>query len=210
MGRTLSASRLLEKQYKTYELNEEWRNAIGNPETNFRQLIWGASGSGKTTFALKLCKYLSTFGKCYYNSIEQGEGKSLQDVARHVNLAECKPGSFMIGDRDTFEEMVDKLKKNRAKFCVIDSSQYMNLTTAQYKMLIKLFKTKSFIIISWEGAGEQPKGEHAKAIRYMVDIKTYVKNGVARSASRFGATTPYKIFDHKAEKQQLQLSIFQN
>lgn len=109
-------------------------------------------------------------------------------------MEDCAPGSFVIGNRDTYDEMVAKLKKNRAMFVVIDSAQYINLTTEQYKHLIKTFPKKAFIIISWEQVGGAPKGEHAKAIRYMVDVKTYVKNGIAKSDSRFGPTQPYQIF----------------
>lgn len=194
MGKTISVKTLLEKKYPSYEFNDEWRDALGNVETNFKMLIWGASGSGKTTFTTKLCKYLSQFGKVYYNSIEQGEGKSFQDLAVQLNLHECEAGSFMIGDRDNYEDMYEKLKRNRAKFVVIDSAQYLNLTVAQYKLLIKSFPKKAFIIISWEGTAQEPKGEPAKAIKYMVDIKCYVQKGVANCQSRFGATKPYQIF----------------
>lgn len=194
MGRTIGVSGLLSKKYKAYDLSEEWRNVIGNPEHNFKMIVWGPSGHGKTTFALKLCKELSRFGKVYYNSIEQGEGKSLQDVAKHCNLEECK-GRMTFGDRDTFDEMVDKLKRNRARFCVIDSVQYLSLTVGQYKQLIEMFPRKAFVFISWEGAAGLPKGEHAKAIRYMVCIKVHVRNAIANANSRFGATKPYRIFE---------------
>lgn len=207
MGRTLSVHTLLEKEYPTYFFSEEWKQTLGNPEKNFKMLIWGASGSGKTSFSIKLCKYLAmNFGKVYYNSKEQGEGKSLQDVGKFYDLQDCPAGSFMIGDRDTFPEMVEKLKKNRAKFVVIDSAQYINLTTEQYKLLIAKFPAKAFIIISWEGAGGAPKGEHVKAIRYMVDIKIYVSNGVAKADSRFGPTQPHTIFKKQStQPTQLQL-----
>lgn len=195
MGKTISVKTLLEKKYPSYEFNDEWKAVTGNPEINFKMLIWGASGSGKTTFTAKFCKYLTQFGKVYYNSIEQGEGKSLQDLALQLNLDECTPGTFMIGDRDSYDDMFEKLKRNRAKFVIIDSAQYLNLTVIQYKLLIKTFPKKSFIIISWEGAGQHPKGEHAKAIRYMVDIKAYVSKGVVKCDSRFGQTTPFKIFN---------------
>lgn len=195
MGRTIGVSTLLKKEYKTYPLSQEWVAAIGPVEQCFKMLIWGPAGGGKTTFAMQLCKELARHGKVYYNSVEQGEGKSLQDVAMHVKMDECRPGRFMIGDRDTFDEMMDKLQRNRARFVVIDSAQYINLTTERYKRMIDKYPRKAFIIISWAGVGEQPKGEYAKAIRYMADIKTCVRNGVARSDSRFGQTKPHNIFD---------------
>jgi molybdopterin-guanine dinucleotide biosynthesis protein len=209
MGKSIGVASLLKKNYPAYELAPEWSAAIGNPEKNFKAIIWGPSGSGKTTFTLRLCKELSRFGRVYYNSAEQGEGKSLQDVVRLVNLADCEAGSIVFGDKDTFEDMMIKLKKNRAKFVVIDSLQYTNLTTKDYKRMIETFKKKAFIIISWEGNGSEPKGEYAKAIRYMVDIKMRVYKGTMNADSRFGETKPFKIFEQKAEpaaQQQLELA----
>lgn len=197
MGKNISVSKLLKKQYKTFELSPEWLEAIGPVEQNFKMIVWGPSGSGKTTYVIKLVKELSKFGKVYYNSTEQGEGKSLQDVVNQCRLDECKPGTIIFGSKDTFDEMRKKLKRNRARFVVIDSLQYMNLTKEQYKQLEKEFPRKSFIIISWEGSGSDPKGEHGKSIRYMACVKVYVKNGKADASSRFGLTKPYKIFDKK-------------
>jgi thymidine kinase len=199
MGRTISAKEMLSKTYEVYEIAPEWQAVLGLPERNFRMLIWGPSGSGKTTFAMLLAKELSKLGKVYYNSIEQGEDKTLQDCLKLTQMQEVPASVFSIGDRDTYEEMMLKLKTNKARFVVIDSCQYLNLTTEQYKRMIKTYPKKAFIIVSWEQNGN-PKGEYAKAIRYMVDIKCHVLNGLARCQSRFGATVPYRIFGADAEQ----------
>ncbi len=198
MGRTISVKELLSKTYEVYDFNELWTKALGTPEKNFRMLVWGDPGQGKTTFCIQLAKYLTSFGKVYYNSIEQGEGKSLADVMRLCGADEITHGKLMIGDRDTFTEMMAKLKRrNSPKFVFIDSLQYLYLTQDQYKKLVKEFPRKAFIIISWSGAGGNPKGEHAKAIRYMVDIKVTVHDGKATAQSRFGPTEPYIVFEKK-------------
>ncbi len=193
MGNTISVHTLLGKKYPVYGFDSDLIEMIGEAEIGFKMLIWGASGQGKSTFAALLLKSLSKYGKVYYNSIEQGEGKSIQDLATHTGLGECDKGKFMFGDRDDFEQMMRKLKTNNSKFVVIDSLQYINLTVVQYKRMITAFPKKAFIIISWEGAGGNPKGEYAKSIRYMVDIKSYVKAGEVFTNSRFAATQPWKI-----------------
>lgn len=201
MGKTFSAHTLLKKEYVTIPISEEWEKAIGEPEVGFTAIIYGDSGSGKTTFCIKLAKELSNHGKVYYNSCEQGESRSLQKVCQLCNVEEVKQSQIMFGDRDTFEEMMEKLKRNRAKFVFIDSLQYANLTTEKYKKLIEKYPKKSFIIISWSKGGK-PKGEYGKAIEYMVDIKIVVHRGIAKAASRFGHTEPYKIFDAPQKVQQ--------
>ncbi len=51
-------SELLATRYDTYKLSDEWKAAFGEPERNGVWFVWGRSGSGKTSFVLKLCKEL--------------------------------------------------------------------------------------------------------------------------------------------------------
>lgn len=55
-------SELLAMKKQTYKLSDEWREAFGEPERNGVWFVWGRSGSGKTSFVLKLCKELCRFG----------------------------------------------------------------------------------------------------------------------------------------------------
>lgn len=191
---SIDISTLLSMEFHTYGLSQPWVDAIGEVEKSFRMIIYGLSGSGKTTFAMYLCKELANHGKVYYNSIEQGKAKSLQSVANHCQMNEVPSGRMVIGDRDNYVQMLEKLKNNGSRFVVIDSLDYINLTTEKYKELVKLFPRKSFIIVAW-ASGDSPKSQYAKAIEYMADIKTLVIKGVAHSRSRFGHTKPYYIFD---------------
>ncbi|MDJ0363597.1 hypothetical protein QMK33_00415 [Hymenobacter sp. H14-R3] len=201
MGKLISAHTVHDNIYRTLPIDERWEEIIGLPESNFRMIIYGESGGGKTTFAMELAVMLTTLGKVYYNSSEQGEGKSIQDAFKRAGVKEkCAKGSFMLADRHTFAEMVEYLEKKRsAPFVIIDSLNYMKLTEAQYKVLIEAFPKKVFIIISWSD-GKSPKGDHAKAIEYMVDIKVRVNDGEVIALSRFGATEPYRLFPSKKVK----------
>src|SRR5690606_29561073 len=105
MGKTISIDALTNRKYPTYDLSREWVSVIGLPEKNFKILLFGHSGSGKTTFALQLCKELSHHGKVYYNSIEQGEGKSLQDAVKLVDFSDANKNNIKFGDKDSFIEM---------------------------------------------------------------------------------------------------------
>ncbi|MBN2263044.1 MAG: ATP-binding protein [Prolixibacteraceae bacterium] len=197
MGATYGLNTIQKKEFTTYDYSDVWLRTIGAAERNFRMIIWGPSGSGKTTFAFQLCKELARHGKVYYNSVEQGVSKSLQDTIERCDLSSVGNGRVMIGDRDTFDEMFEKIKKLRAQFVFIDSAQYIELTTTRYKRLVRQYPRKSFIIISWEADNKEPKGEYAKAIRYMVDIKCRVHDGLAVADSRFGETAPYRVFPAK-------------
>jgi Ni2+-binding GTPase involved in maturation of urease and hydrogenase len=208
------------------KMSPEWVEAIGIPSIGFDMMVWGMSGNGKTTFVMKLCKELNRFGQVYYNSAEQGHSLSLQQVLKQCQMEECEHHPFMIGDMDSFEEMVEKLGKARQKtrFCVIDSVQHMGLTYEQYKWLKDKFKHIAFILISHATGGNEPQGAQAPKIRYKAEIKTNVRKGVAFSDSRFAATKPYRVMPWvgkevdddepkpkrgkaKADAQQLELEV---
>lgn len=204
MGKSINVKEMVGRKYKTLhdlqgahgrKLSLEWLESIGLPSIGFSMLVWGPSGNGKTTFVMKLCKELNKFGQVYYNSVEQGEGVSLQQVLNQCEMHECEHHPFMIGDRDNFEEMVEKLsnKRQKTRFAVIDSLQYIGLTVERFKLLQEKLPHISFIIISHATADNQPAGSHARTIRFMAEIKTKVLKGVAVSDSRFGATIPYRV-----------------
>lgn len=197
MGRSYGVQQILSKKYKYITLSEEWQNAVG-PRLGkpFTILIFGKPKNGKTTFVMKFCKELAMLGKVYYNSAEEGDSSTIQDAFKLCNMQEVPRGNFQLGDRDTFDEMVEKLKKNRALFVVIDSIDYMYLTKEQYQFLIETFPNKSFIIISWERAGD-PKSQAAKDIRHMVGAVIHVKNYTAYCMGRYGPTEPYVIWHKK-------------
>lgn len=218
MGRTISAQSVLNNEYHLVGVDEETTRLIGDVEVGFTMLIWGASGSGKTTFAIRnLATYLATnHGKVYFNSIEQGEGAGIQKVLQRCDLSAVPKGQFMFGDRDTFPEMVNKIKRINPRFIFIDSADYLNLTSTQYKQLRDVChkgrknSRKSLIIISWEN-NEQPKSQYMKDVRYMVDIKVYVRKGIVKADSRFGATDSFDVFRQafvQSDARHQQQSIF--
>ncbi len=203
-GKSFSIKTLLQKEFRQVPISEEWRGIIGAVERNFTMIIYGRSGSGKTTFTLRMCKELTKHGKVYFNSAEQGFIKSLQDNVKSSGIMDGLSEEeqdqverkFIFADNDSYEDMVQRLTTNDARFIVIDSIQYMNLTKTQYKKLKELFPKKAIIMVS-HAAGDKPKGEHAKGIEYDVGVKCYVSDGWAYVNSRYGETKPYQIFPSK-------------
>ncbi len=200
MRKEFSFSELAKQEFHRYALSTGWVEVLGKVEHGFHCLIWGGSGSGKTTFALRMAGELTQFGRVYYNALEQGYSGSLQDNLKAAQLT-AQQHSRIKGVTHTFEEMMADLQKNRARFIFIDSVQYMGnlgMTYGQYKTLKEFCKKgkKSIIMIS-HALQEQPKGNHAKSIRYDVDIKIKASAGVAVAESRYGATKPYTIYVKK-------------
>lgn len=204
-NKTFSINSLLQSEFKTYELSEKWLKSLGKPARNFKMIIWGQSGSGKTTFSIQLARELQQYGKVYYNSVEQGKAESLKKACVENGLH--KDMNIRFGNRQSWEEMLNTIDRTYPKFVFIDSMQYvykmndgelignLGLTTKMYTELKNRYKKRdlAFIFVSHQ-EGKDPKGKYAKAIRYDVDIKCHVENGVAKADSRFGITEPYYIF----------------
>lgn len=189
-----------ERKFKVFD--GRWRNSFAYPEKNFKAIIYGQSGNGKTEFSVQLTKYMARFTKVYYNSFEQGISKSLQDAIIRNKMMDVN-GRVLFGDKETLEEMIARLSKPRsAGLVIIDSRDYMNLTSMQFKDLVDKFPRKSFIVVCWEQS-DKPKGQYAKAIEYMADIKIQVKNFKAYPRCRYGGNVPFVIWDRKKGQGQL-------
>jgi hypothetical protein len=207
MSRAIGINDFLAKRFDTLAFEEQWLASFGTPERNFKALIYGLPGNGKTDFAIKLAKMLALLGlKVHYNSFEEGISCTLQEAVRRNNLQEVS-GKIMFGHKETLEELMARLKKrNSAQVVIIDSRDYMNLTTEQFKTLKDAFPRKCMILICWE-AGGKPKGEYAKAIEFMCDIKIRVWNYKAYPRSRFGGNENFVIWDRKPANGE-QLPVF--
>ncbi len=194
--RAIGITEFLGKTFEAYEFKNQWLESFGMPEKNFDMSITGESGGGKTEFSVQFTKMMAEFTKVDYFSFEQGISKSLQDAIKRNDMASLK-GKVMFIGQVTFEDLILRLKrKGSAKIVIIDSQDYSDLTTAQYKILKKTFPKKSFVIISWS-KGDKPKNQAAKDIEYMSCIKVLVKNFKAFPRSRFGGNKPFIIWDKK-------------
>ncbi len=210
MGRAIGISQFMDKNFITYPFDGKWLESFGEPEKNFKMIVYGHSGNGKTEFCIQLAKYMASFTKVYYNSFEQGISKSLQDALHRNNMREVT-GKVMFGDKESVQEMDARLSnRNAPQVCFIDSRDYINLTTQQFKWLIERHKRKCFIIICWEKSG-LPKGEYAKDIEFMCDIKVRVSQFKAYIRGRFGGNKTYTIWNRNAKAgDQLELKIAGN
>ena len=194
--KTISLKALNKRKYKTFDFKGAWRDSLGCPEVGARCIIYGHSGAGKTDFAVQLTKYMSSFGRVLYFSKEQADKNSISLCFQRHELMDNKKVSLAIDG--SFDDLIAKLsKKNHYKTIVVDSIDYLQMTTEQYKQLDKI-KNKFIIFISWQ-EGRKPKSSAGKAIEYMVDIKIQVDSYVAFVRSRYEGNAPFIIWEKGAK-----------
>lgn len=199
MSRALTVNNILTKKRNLMQFDNEWLNAFGKPELTGVWLIWGGSGSGKTTFTMLLCKYLTKFGRVAYDSMEEGDSESIKLVLVRVNMASVAH-NFILLVNEPIEELKVRLRKRKApKIVVIDSLQYSELTYKAYKELREEFHQTLFIIIS-HAEGREPEGKIGKKVRYDAFVKIRVDGYRAFVKSRYGGGEPIDIWPEEAEK----------
>lgn len=187
MSRAISNANVLAAQFETAEFEGPFLASFGKPELRGAWIIWGGSGSGKTTFTLQLCKYLTNFKRVAYDSLEQGLSLSLQKAWERVDMAEAGSNIILLNKED-LPELCERLRKRKSPgIIVIDSVQYLTkFYMEQFKKLKSEFPDKLFIFISQaDKSGKAPDGHIAKKIRYDADVKIKVEGFKAFVTTRY-------------------------
>ena len=203
MARAYSNANVRSKRFKVAAFDGAWRDSIGMPVLSGAWLIYGGSGSGKTSFCLKLAKYLSQFGRVLYNSLEQGLSPTMQAAWIAVGMEEAGRRIKLL-DREGYDELFKRLDKRQSpEIVIIDSINYWKgLRLSEYHRLVNTYGKKLFIIVAHEKGGE-PKGALAQSIRYDADVKIRVEGYRAMVTSRYATGEvggdDYIIWDKGAE-----------
>jgi len=186
------------KNFKTLPFTGDWFGLVGEPELSGSWFVWGNSGNGKTSFAVQLAKYLSSFGRVAYDSIEEGLSESLRRAFQIANISETD--DIILLDKEPIEKLKIRLKKKKSpSFIILDSFQYTGLTAHTYKQLVSEFKNKLFVFIS-HADGRRPAGRSANTVHYDSNVKIWVEGFKAFAKSRYGGGSEYIIWQQKAEE----------
>lgn len=183
--RACSVDNVLNAKFKGIQFDGKWYDAIGHPEYGKNWIIYGHSGSGKTTFLMQLMKYLSQFDKIIYNSLEEWPSKGIQDAYRRVRITSGMP-ILMVGESmDDFRRRMHRKRSPHIMF--IDSVKYTKFNWNTYRDFCEEFPDTLKI---WVGhaMGKEPKGALADDIRYDSTVKIYTEGYRAFITSRYSET----------------------
>lgn len=185
MGRAISNKNVLTAKFEVADFDGEFLASFGRPELRGAWIIYGGSGSGKTTFVMQVCKYLTRFRRVAYNSLEQGLSLSLQKAWERVGMQEVGNKIILLNKEQLKDLRVRLLKKQSPDVIVIDSVHYLRrFNMDQYQNLRDEFPNKLFIFVSHEKGG-MPKGMMAQNKRYDSEIKIRVEGYKAFVTTRY-------------------------
>lgn len=185
MSRAISNKNVLAAQFETANFTGPFLASFGRPELRGAWIVWGGSGSGKTTFTLMLCKYLAGFRRVAYDSLEQGLSLSLQKAWERVAMEEAGSNIILL-NKESLAELRTRLAKRKSpEIIVIDSIQYWHgFKWSDFTKLKDDYPDKLFIFISQEKGGE-PAGNLAQRVRYDSEIKIRVEGFKAFVTTRY-------------------------
>ena len=175
---------VLSMKFDTFPFSGAWYDAFGTPERRGIWIIWGNTGSGKTSFVMQLCKELCKYGRVAYDSLEEGACLTMQNSLKRFNMQEVN-GKFLLLDVEPIDQLCLRMKRQKSPdFVVIDSLQYTKLTYAQFIKIKEAYRNKLIIFIS-HASGTNPDGRVAKKVAFDAALKIYVEGKRAFSKGRF-------------------------
>lgn len=185
MARAISNKNVLNVKFDTVDFEGKWLASLGRPELRGSWLVWGGSGSGKTSFVLELCKYLAGFCRVAYNSLEQGLSLSFQNQWKRADML-AAGNNIVLLNKESIADLKKRLRKRGApQVVVIDSLMCLvGFTRREYISLTEEFSNTLFIFICHE-KNRRPDPAIGETIRRLADIKMHVAGYVAEITTRY-------------------------
>ncbi len=146
ISRAFTIDNIRTKKFTGVKFKNEWADAIGdNIPLRDNWMIFGGSGSGKTTMMLRLVKYLAQFKPILYNSLEEGLSPSIQLAFKKNGLFDLPNNRIHLVSED-IDALTERLAKPRSRsIVVIDSVPYANINWRKYQAFTRQFPNKLFI-----------------------------------------------------------------
>lgn len=190
LRRAYSPSEIEGLKRKKLEFSGEWCRVFGEPEMYGVWFVWGASGNGKTSFVMQLCKELARFGKVVYDSLEEGVSQSMVNTIKRHGMTDVNR-RFTLLDGEKIEDLEKRMSRPRsAQFWVIDSFQYTGFNASQYLDFVERHPKKLIIFVS-QADGNKPKGRTAEGAMYDATQKIHIKGFRAYNNGRSGEVGDY-------------------
>ena len=184
-----SNNNILSTKHKTMPFTGEWFDSFGTPATTGSWIVYGTSGSGKTSFALKLAKYLTNFDRVLYWSLEQGNTSDFQKSWKREKMKDCGTDIMLADEEEDFNSIVKKMNARRGQnILIIDSLTPLkgkSFNIVAYERFRKRMKGKLIIWLSHEKNGI-PDTKVGDYILKLADLKMRVDGFTVMTNSRAG------------------------
>lgn len=200
--RALTVRNMIDMKIKRLPFTGAWFNAFGRPDATGTWFIYGNSSNGKTSFSLRLTKYLAELGlKVVYLSMEEFGADSLREAIIREELPETCEGKILFPPPETFEAFVERVESPKSPdVYIIDTIQRFRkqLDPETYYSFVERNPGKLFIIMS-HVEGKDPDGKLAIEIMRDARLKIFIEGQIAFSKGRsIGPKKAFVIWEETA------------
>ena len=112
--RILNPKKVSEIKNKTFAFDGIWRDVFGTPEVTGTWLIYGKEKNGKTTFSLRLAKYISQFTTVLYVSAEEGFSENINRIiVKEEIYKKCR--NLFLTEYCSFKDLNERINEKRTE-----------------------------------------------------------------------------------------------
>lgn len=179
---SINAKELSRIRFKPLPMVRKAKDIIGFAPDNvqFKVIIAGFPGSGKSTFTIKLMNLLANRNfkyKALFGNFE--ENTELGTITNKLRITGVNNENISFLEQPTLEEFYSELDTGEYKFAVIDSLSVIANTKNEVEELFNTLKTKYptipfFFVLHFTKLGQYYGSSY---IEHMVDISLRAKDG---------------------------------
>lgn len=184
--RLLSIKQAYSKQFKTLDLDDEWKSIFGEVEKTGRWIVYGKEKHGKTITAFMLAKMLSEHGKVACVLAEEGLSKNVIETMHRVGISDSNRRIGVTG-YESFEDLEKRIAKRQSAWCWIVDNITVYKDEASKKQLLEFyrkFEHDKLIIFLAHEERKEPEGAIARLWKKLSQIIIRVEGLVAEVSGR--------------------------
>ena len=184
----------------------EFQEVFSRPQDKGVWLIWGASGSGKSSFVMQLVAELAKYYKVLYNSLEEEpDDDDFFERMERCDIERLKQNFHAVSEN--YDDLIRRLeKKQSAKVVVIDSATYFfrgRTAFVDYINLVRKKFPKKIFIITAHARGNNPEDQLEFDIMHDANMKVRTDAyGAYNKGRKYGRKNPFIIWEEKYEELQ--------
>lgn len=177
MSEVVGTIELEKTKFQGFKLPGKIGSFLGELEQSGSMFIWGTKGSGKSTFALVLCKALAVMlGVGIYFSSEEGPGFTLR---KRLIRTGTSHKNLKVAGAHTLAEIKEVAKKMKARFICLDSVQMSRFSTKETSDIYDWCKENKIFLILINHAKKDGDYKGDSMLGHMVDTEVRLENGTA-------------------------------
>lgn len=172
----VTIQQMKKNKIKPMQMPSKYKYLLGNVPNNFRMLLWGAPGHGKSSLALTIGNDIARKCKVLFVSAEE----SVQSATLQNRIKRFKANSRNLMFNDTTNPAIIEsiIAKLNPKFIIIDSANVIQGKVEAIIELMAKYPEIGFIVIA-QATKDHKRYSGLGSLAHAVDIVVNVKSGIA-------------------------------